>query len=125
MTNREPRTLAEHFCRQHLIAREQFELSMIARALNPNACALRRLLQLMPADYFASDLELMRHVGEITSPDELESVVVAFHAHPISRRALRRRIKVRLSLPRLRRLVAQTFARSSGAAEAQSRLTAA
>lgn len=124
MPHRSIPTFAELFCRQHFVTREQFELTVIERALNPHASAIRRLLQLMPTEYFASDIELMRHVGQITSPAELESVVIAFHANPISRRALRRRIKVRLSLPRLRRLVAQTFARA-GQLASQSRLTAA
>jgi hypothetical protein len=124
MNNCAPRSLAELFCQQHFIARERFELAFIERALPPRAYALHRLFQLMPADYFASDIELMRRIGEITSPAELESVVRAFHANPISRRALRRRIKVCLSLPRLRRIVAQTFARSEGIAS-EARLTAA
>jgi hypothetical protein len=115
-------TLAERFCRHYAVAPEGFEPALIERTLNPHARALQRLLQLMPRDYFASEIELARRIGAIKTPSELEAVIVAFHAHPVSRRALSRGLRVRMSLSRLRRLVGQIFV---GSVHGSARLSAA
>jgi hypothetical protein len=109
-------TFAQLFCRKHAISPDQFETILIEQALNPRARALRRLLQLMPRDYFAPDFALIQRIGLITRPTELDPVVSEFHEHPSSRRALRRKLRVHMSLPRLRRIVANTFAECLSAA---------
>jgi hypothetical protein len=104
-----PKTFAELYCEQQAIRREDFEHALVERALQPQARALRRLLELLPGDFFAADLELARNVGRLTRSSDFAWEIADFHAHPGNRRALRRRLKVRLSIARLRHIVNRTF----------------
>lgn len=105
----QPKTFAELYCEQQAIRREDFEHALVERALQPQARALRRLLQLLPGDFFAADLELARNVGRLTRSSDFAWEIADFHAHPGNRRALRRRLKVRISISRLRHIVNRTF----------------
>lgn len=107
-----PKTFADLYCAQHGIEVEDFERTVIAQALYPHAHALHRLLLLMPGDYFQADFEFVRAVGQLTRPGDFSWEVSDFHAHPANRRVLRRKLKVRLSISRLRQIVHRTFARS-------------
>lgn len=64
----------------------------------------------MPGDYFGPDLELARNIGRLTSAGDFTSEVAEFHAHPSTRRPLRRKRRVRRSIPRVRRIGLRTFA---------------
>lgn len=103
------KTFAELYCEQQAIRREDFEHTLVERTLHPQARALRRLLQLLPGDFFAADLELVRNVGRLTRSSDFAWEIADFHAHPGNRRALRRRLKVRISISRLRHIVNHTF----------------
>lgn len=109
MSSAHPKTFAQLYCEQNRLPREKFEQTLIFRTLHPQARALRRLLQLVPGDYFGADLEFVRQVGQLTRPADFSWEVADFHAHPANRRVLRRRLKLRLSIARLRRVVIQTF----------------
>lgn len=113
------KTFAELFCAQHGVPRADFERVLVERSLHPQARALRRLLQLMPGDYFGPDLALARNVGQLTRAADFAWEVSDFHAHPANRRTLRRQLKVRLSISRLRRMVNRTFAVHTGPTRAQ------
>lgn len=105
-----PKTFSDLFCAQHGVRAEDFARVLVERSLHPQARALRRLLELMPGDYFGPDLELVRNIGRLTSAGDFTWEVSDFHAHPSNRRTLRRKLKVRLSISRLRRIVLRTFA---------------
>jgi hypothetical protein len=104
-----PQTFADLYCAQHEIAPEKFAGAVIAQALYPHARALRRLLHLVPGDYFQADFEFVHAVGQLIRPGDFSWEVSDFHAHPANRRALRRKLKVRLSITRLRQIVHRTF----------------
>lgn len=117
MTPTEIKTFAELFCEQRGVPTAEFSRALVEHALPPEAQALRRLLQLMPGDYFADDLEFARNIGRLTRPEDFAWEVAEFHDHPSNRRTLRRQLRVRLSIPRLRRIVQRTFAESELARE--------
>lgn len=104
-----PKTFAELFCEQHHVALGDFERTVVQSTLHPQAKFLRHLLQLAPGEYFAADFEFVRNVGHLTRMSDFAWEVSDFHAHPANRRTLRRRLKVRLSIKRLRNLVARTL----------------
>lgn len=110
VADRPPETLSVLFCAQHGIRAEDLVRVLVERSLHPRARALRRLLELMPGDYFGPDLELARNIGRLTSAGDFTSEVAEFHAHRSNRRTLRRKLRVRLSISRLRRIVLRTFA---------------
>ncbi len=105
----QPKTFAELYCEQQAIRQENFEREVVERSLHPQARALRRLLQLLPGDFFAADLELVRNVGRLIRPGDFAWEIADFHAHPANRRTLRRRLKVRISISRLHQIVIRTF----------------
>lgn len=113
----ELRTFAELFCERNGVPAAEFPRALVEHALPPESHALRRLLQLMPGDYFADDLEFARNIGRLTRPEDFAWEVAEFHDHPSNRRTLRRQLRVRLSIPRLRRIVQRTFAESELAHE--------
>ena len=109
MTSTHPKTFAELYCEQNRLAPADFERALISRSLHPQAIALQKLLKLVPGDYFRADMEFVRNVGQLTRAADFGWEVSDFHAHPANRRLLRRRLKVRISIARLRRIVMQTF----------------
>jgi hypothetical protein len=106
------KTFAELYCEQNRLALEDYDRAIVSEALYPHARALHRLFQLVPGDYFHADLEFVRHVGQLTRARDFSWEVSDFHAHPANRRALRRNLKVRLSITRLRHIVKRTFAQA-------------
>jgi hypothetical protein len=108
----EPKTFADLFCEQNGVPASEFPRALVEHALPPEAHALRRLLQLMPGDYFADDLAFAQNIGRLTRAEDFAWALAEFHAHPSNRRTLRRQLRVRLSIPRLRRIVQRTFAES-------------
>lgn len=113
----ELKTFAELFCEQNGVPAAEFPRALVEHALPPEAHALRRLVQLMPGDYFADDLAFAQNIGRLTRAEDFAWEVAEFHAHPSNRRTLRRQLRVRLSIPRLRRIVQRTFAESELAHE--------
>jgi hypothetical protein len=108
------KTFLELFCEQQGVAPEAFEHVVVEQSLHPQARALQNLLRMMPGDYFGADFELVRNVGKLTRANDFGWEVSDFHHHPANRNALRRRLKVRLSISRLRALVMRTFAEEAG-----------
>jgi hypothetical protein len=103
VTGPHPKTFAQLFCEQNHVSRSDFERVLISRTLHPQAKALRRLLQLIPGDYFSTDVEFIRQIGLLTRAGDFGWEVSA------NRRILRRRLRLRLSITRLRRIVMRTF----------------
>jgi hypothetical protein len=102
------------YCARYDCAAGDFETAVLWRCLNPKSLPLARMLWRMNPEYFAPDLELIRHVQDVTSLDELRGEFGAFCYHHPNAGWLRKRLKVRLSGQSLTNLAARLFRQTGG-----------
>ena len=88
-------TFADEFCRQHTIAREDYEDAVLRRTLYPAARILYLFLA-QGADYFASDRDFIRGVGRICRLDDFHFEAKDFRHHPDNAGFLRGKIRLRV-----------------------------
>jgi hypothetical protein len=103
--NASGKTLAEAFCARHGCTMEEFRRRFFWRALHRHALPIAPLLQL--GNHFAVDEDLIANCGRARSMHELREELLAHCHHPLNRGWLRRRLALRVSTHRLRRLAGQ------------------
>jgi len=94
------KTFREIYCERHGIPLQQFERSLLWRALHRQACPFYWLLWLN-RDYSSPDFEFIRGVGELRSRRGFRNEAAEFHYHPKNRGMLRTLLRLRVSSHRL------------------------
>ena len=101
-------TFCERFCSQFGVRPDRYERAVFRRSLYPMARVLRPLLALNRR-YFDADRELIEGVGRITELAQFGNEAANFGLNPLNRSFVRRKLKLRVSVGRLRRLVRAAF----------------
>lgn len=113
-------TFAESYCTRHRLSEDQYARAVLRRALYPQARLLYPLITLTAPDFFAADLELVSTLGRVQTIRHFHEVSVDYR-HQLARADFaRRNLNLRVSLRRLREIMAETLS-----ARSQSALTAA
>lgn len=110
------KTFAERFCAQHRVQPEAFDRVVLRRCLYPHARLVRPFLVAAYPDHFEADLDLVRSVGRIVRLTDFALETAEYRYHPANTGTLHRFFKLRISVRRLRHLVAKTFAMTAEAA---------
>jgi len=103
------KTFAEIYCEQTGLPPAKFGRVLLWRGLYPQARLLKPLLHLLGRDYFAADRDFVYGVGQLRRISDFASEAAEFHSHPANHSLLRRRLRLRVSARRLRRLVEEAF----------------
>lgn len=102
-------TFAECFCAQHGITSEQFARAVFRRALYRRALPVAWFLGFLMHDYFAADFDFIHGVERLRRLRDFASEAERFNEHPTNRGWLRRRLRLRISTHRLKRLIRETL----------------
>jgi len=95
----------------HRIDLPAFEEHLLGRALYPHVRPVRKLLQQIP-DYFTSDHEFIRSVGDLRSRRFFHAEAGEYSTHASNRGLLRRFLRLRVSAERTRRIMEETWGSS-------------
>jgi len=98
------KTFRELYCEQHGLPSERFEEVLTARAWYPHAQGWRWLMSLVNREYYSTDREFVRAVGDLRSRRHFMNEASDFHLHRDNRAFPRRVLKARVSAERLRRI---------------------
>jgi hypothetical protein len=92
------------YCAREKCSRENFARSLFRATLPPNRKVVIIALQWVRPSFFKIDFELAEAVGRVASMDEFENEVILHYGGIRERSWLRDRLKLRMSLHRLRKL---------------------
>lgn len=102
-------TFARSYCTRHRLSDDQFARAVLRRALYPQARLLNPLIALTAPDFFAAELELISTLGRVQSIRHFHEVSVDYR-HQLARAGFTRRgLNLRISLRRLREIMAETL----------------
>jgi hypothetical protein len=110
-------TFAEKFCERHGVPSARYVDVMFWRCLHRRAWPVAPLLRWLAPEFFAPDLELVRGLGRMSSAAALNEEIADFYAHPLNRGFAKRRLRLRLSVRRVKREVYGAFPRQSRSVE--------
>ena len=108
-------TFRERFCQRHGLPLHDFESRVFSETLYLPARPVVSLLRWIQPDFFSSDLEFIRSVGDIRSRRYFHAEAGEFHTHPSNRGILRRWLRLRVSAERVRRLMEAHWGESESA----------
>jgi hypothetical protein len=94
------KTFRELYCEHHGVAPDQFERTLVRRALHWHARPFYWLLALNQT-YRSADCEFVRGVGELRSRRGFHNEAAEFHYHPHNHGFLRTALRLRVSSHRL------------------------
>jgi len=100
---------AVQFCQKRNLAPERFVERVLAEALYPHAHILYVILVRMHPDFGAADLDFINGVGRLWRLEDFWAEAEDFGHHPRNFGFLRRRLRIRVSARRLRRLMKKTL----------------
>ncbi len=103
-------TVAACYCTLHGLAPEHFAAHCLPRVLYPHARLAFPLLGGIDPDFFAADLELLRAVGELRNLRGFPACCAEYRLTLAHAGLTRRAFRLRLSLRRVYRLVAELTA---------------
>jgi len=103
-------TLAACYCALHRLPPERFAAHCLPRVLYPHARLARPFVSAVYPDFFDADLELLRAVGALRSPRAFSACCAEYRLRLAHASLTRRHFRLRLSLRRLHRLVAELTA---------------
>lgn len=112
-------TFAEQFCERRGVPPDRYVDAMFWRCLHRRAWPVAPVLRWLAPDFFAPDLELVRGLGRMSSAAALNEEIADFYAHPHNRGFAKRRLRLRLSVRRVKREVYGVFPRQSRSAAAE------
>lgn len=98
----------ERYCAQHGIQLPEFEEHLFPRALYLHARVFRGVLATVP-DYFATDREFLRSVGDLRSRRFFHAEAGEYHTATGSRGLLHRWLRLRVSAERVRQIMEETW----------------
>ena len=102
-------TFAQRYCARRRLSDEQFARAVLRAALYPQARLLYPVTALVAPEFFAADLELISALGRVRSIRHFHEVSVDYR-HSLARAGfVRRTLHLRISLRRLRDIMAETF----------------
>lgn len=102
-------TFAQSYCARHRLSDDHFAPAVLREALHPQARILSPFIAVAAPDFFAADLELISALGRVRSVQHFREVS-AVYRHRLARAGFARRtLRLRVSLRRLRDVMAETF----------------
>jgi len=102
-------TFAERYCERFHVHPSDFEVHVLRRAFYPAARLLSSFVSIKN-DFFIPDREFVRMTAELTTPKKFFNPADEFMTAPENRSFIRRRLRLRVSVRRLRSLVHEAFA---------------
>jgi len=116
-----PNDFQSRYCKVHGVMPENYANEVLKRAFYPHArWALFFLRELSPY-FLQADYDFIFDVGRITRFRHFEPAVEAYFDHPMNKNnPLRRRLLLRISTARLRRLVREVLLKEQGGQNAGS-----
>jgi hypothetical protein len=105
----ETQSFRDLFCAKFKCAPEEFETGVLWHCIHPRTLALAKLIWRVNPEHFLQDLELIHHVQEVTSLEDLKTEYNAFSYHHPNLGLLRKNLKVRISGQRLTNLAGKLF----------------
>ncbi len=110
-------TFAAKFCRHHGVRPEDFGGAVLRHTLYLPARWAGPLLRLFDRQHFAADLEFIQTLANLTKRSQFLAEARAFNYHPANLGFLRRKLRLRVSVRRLRALFEEVMAPESDAAK--------
>jgi hypothetical protein len=105
-----PNDFESRFCQRFEVPAERYARELVSRSLYPHARCCMWLLQWLASSYMQADYDFVYDVARITRFREYETAVRAYFDHPMNQNnALRRRLFMRISTSRMRRLVREVI----------------
>jgi hypothetical protein len=102
------RTFQEIYCQRHRLPPEDYEQALFRQSLYGHARLTRGVLRLLLGrDYFRADLELIRHVADLSDWRHYRQEAAEYHRHHLNRGFARRVLRLRVSAGRLGRIIRQ------------------
>ena len=102
------------YCQRHRCLPEDFAVKVLWQCMRPFQSPLARVIWVFNADFFHSDLELIRQVKDATTYAKVREIIRFFSKEPsTSSSFLRRVLKVRISRAKLLALAAAELGEST------------
>ena len=92
------------YCQGRGMPSARYERELLSRTLYGHARCISWFLRLVKSDYFSADIEFLRSLGSLRSRRELAAEIADFQYHPSNRTFLRRRLRLRVSAEKARRI---------------------
>jgi len=94
------------YCQRHRCLPEDFAVKVLWQCMRPFQSPLARVIWVFNADFFHSDLELIRQVKDATTYAKVREIVRFSSKEPSTNSFMRRVLKVRISRAKLLALAA-------------------
>lgn len=102
-------SFAERFCARHGLSPGAYGEAVLRRALYPHARGVYCALACLSENYGRADRDFIHGVGMIRRLQDFSGEAADYMDHPANRGFLRRRLRLRVSSRRLRRLAEEAF----------------
>ena len=100
-----PKSFKAAFCERFHCPPDRYESAAFWRGVVRHALPVALVIQWLKPDFFAEDMELIREVGEMTSPGLFKSEVNYFYGRNLRHKSwLRRTFRIRVSGGRMLRI---------------------
>ena len=102
----------ELYCDRFQCSPMEFDDDVFWRCLHPRARLWAHLIRMVNRNYFATDIELIESVGDLTDLDQMDSEVMLFRYHRPAKGFWRGKMRVRISGRRLLGLAKDLFTKT-------------
>ena len=103
------KNFSELYCIQQGIRADEYEATVLKRALYPHARLVAPLVRMLWPDHFVADLEFVRAAGQLRRFRDFFHESEEFAHHPANTGILRSALNIRASSRSIRRMVKETL----------------